>query len=112
LRSGVASIVNMMSILSPWSAAIELPQLTSTVSIFTPSLSAIALPIEMPSPDDHSPVFGSLENQGGACVTPTRKVPRFFEASSVPSARTANGMASTPEPAARIAINERRLTVM
>src|SRR5471032_3433958 len=80
----------MMSILSAWSAAIELPQLTSTVSILVPSVSAIALPIEMPRPDDHSPVFGSLENQGGAWVTPTRKVPRFFTSSSVPSARSAN----------------------
>jgi len=40
-----------------------------------PSAWAIALPIEMPRPDDHSPVFGSFENQGGACVTPGVCVP-------------------------------------
>src|SRR5476651_1889571 len=102
----------MMSILSAWSAAIELPQLTSTVSILAPSVAAIALPIEMPRPDDHSPVFGSLENQGGAWVTPTRKVPRFLTSSSVPSARAANGIASRPPPAASTVMSERRLMVM
>ena len=53
----------------------------------------------MPRPDVHSPLFGSLENHGGACVTPTRKVPRFFVASSVPSARAAIGRPSSAEPA-------------
>jgi hypothetical protein len=112
LRSGVASIMNMMSILSACRAAIELPQLTSTVSIFTPSLSAIALPKNTPSPELHWPDLGSLENHGGAWVTPTRSVPRFFTASSVPSARAANGIARTPLPAARTVSNERRLMVM
>src|SRR5260370_5341468 len=105
-------MVNMMSILSPCSAAIELPQLTSTVSILTPSVLAIAWPIETPSPDDHSPVLGSLENHGGACVTPTRKVPRFLTSSSLPSARATNGTASRPLPAIHTVSNQRRLSAM
>jgi len=58
--------MNMMSILSPWRAAIALPQVTSTGSNFTPSVCAIALPISTPRPDAHCPVLGSFEYQGGA----------------------------------------------
>ena len=94
-----------MSILLPCSAAIALPQVTSTASNFTPRVPAIALPIEMPSPDDHSPLRGSFEYQGGAWVTPTRSTPRFLTSSSVPAdcaaAPLAAPAASTPA-AARI----------
>ena len=112
LRSAVASSMNIRSILSPWSAAIALPHVTSTASNFTPSVWAIALPIAMPRPVDHSPVLGSFEYQGGACVTPTRSTPRFLIASSVPSARAANGIARAAPLAAATANRERRLMVM
>jgi hypothetical protein len=34
------------------------------------------LPSETPTPLAQSPDFGSFEYHGGACVTPTRSVPR------------------------------------
>src|SRR5690348_11759595 len=71
------------SILLPCSAAMAVPQLTSTGSNLTLSAAAIALPIETPRPEFHSPLFGSFENHGGACVTPTRSTPRCLICESV-----------------------------
>src|SRR6476661_2507383 len=79
-----------MSILLPCSAAIAVPQVTSTGSNLTPSEVAIALPTETPTPVVQSPDFGSFEYQGGACVTPTRSEPRCLICASVPSAAWAH----------------------
>ena len=83
--------MHMMSILLPCSAAMAVPQVTSTGSNFTSSEAAMALPIETPSPALHSPLFGSFEDHGGACVTPTRSESRCRIRASVPvpCARTA-----------------------
>src|SRR5262249_47524309 len=89
-----------------------LPQSTSTASNLTPSSLAMASPMNTPSPDAHFPVLGSLEDQGGACVTPTRLLPPFITASKVPSARATNGMLTSPTPPTRQAIAERRLMVI
>ena len=85
-RSGVASIIDIMSILLPCSAAIAVPQVTSTGSNFTPRSAAICLPSDTPTPLAQSPDFGSFENHGGACVTPTRSAPRCLICASVLSA--------------------------
>src|SRR6185436_20968858 len=85
-RSGVASIIDIMTILLPCSAAIAVPQVTSTGSNLTPRSAAICLPSETPTPLAQSPDFGSFEYQGGAWVTPTRSVPRFLISASVLSA--------------------------
>ena len=96
-----------MSILLPCSAAIAVPQVTSTGSNFTPRPAAIALPSETPTPLDQSPDFGSFEYHGGACVTPTRRVPRCLICARVLSdeawAQAAGAMA-----AAASASTERR----
>src|SRR5215207_172967 len=75
-----------MSILLPCSAAIAVPQVTSTGSNFTPRPAAMALPSETPTPLDQSPDFGSFVYQGGAWVTPTRRLPRCLICASVLSA--------------------------
>src|SRR6185436_4280198 len=95
-----------MSILLPCSAAIAVPQLTSTGSNFTPRPAAIALPSETPTPLDQSPDFGSLEYHGGACVTPTRSVPRCLICASVLSADCDQAAGVTPRAAS--ASTERR----
>ena len=84
-RSGVASIIDIMSILLPCRAAIAVPQVTSTGSNLTPRSAAMALPSETPTPLAQSPDFGSFEYHGGACVTPTRNAPRCLIWASVPS---------------------------
>ena len=80
----------MMSILSAWSAAIALPQVTSTTSRSTPSVSAIARPTETPSPLQ-APDWGSLRYQGGAWVAPIRRLPRSLIASQVERSCAAAG---------------------
>src|SRR3546814_8237945 len=89
----------MMSILLLCRAAMAVPQVTSTGSNFTPSALAIALPSETPTPDDHSPVFGSLEYHGGAWVTPTRRLPRCLICASVSASARARRGAARVRPA-------------
>src|SRR5690349_8852118 len=96
-----------MSILLPCSAAIAVPQVTSTGSNLTPRSAAICLPSETPTPLAQSPDFGSFEYQGGACVTPTRSVPRFLISASVLSEDCDQAAGATAAAAAR-ASTERR----
>ena len=102
----MASIIDIMSILLPCSAAIAVPQLTSTGSNLTPRSAAICLPSETPTPLAQSPDFGSFENHGGACVTPTRSAPRCLIWARVLSA--ACDQAAGAMAAAASASTERR----
>ena len=95
-----------MSILLPCSAAIAVPHVTSTGSNLTPRSAAICLPSETPTPLAQSPDFGSFEYHGGACVTPTRSVPRFLISARVLSA--ACDQAAGARAAAASASTERR----
>jgi hypothetical protein len=96
-----------MSILLPCSAAIAVPHDTSTGSNLTPRSAAICLPSETPTPLDQSPDFRSFENHGGACVTPTRSVPRCLICARVESADACD-QAAGAIAAAAMASNERR----